>query len=343
MNKRDDYWDFLKGLGIFTVFYAHTIGGWNYIDWGYYIAPDSLNYSIWLFFKCVFAAAIPVFFFISGYFTPVKIESAGEYYKKRGLRIIIPFFVWSGIYSLVNLFIYKQDVTLLSFILGTNGIQLYFLAAMIQLMLLTPMLTAAKNKKLMLIICVLITLINDILHLRYWIVNNSIPNNEMILFTCFIAYYYLGIYFKANVDVSRLNCRRMRIISAVLVALVFAAFTVSAFYLNFLTDSTNVAISYNNPLNLFYSIALILFIMSFKDLYKSNAFNDRVAWVGKMSMEFFTVHWIFMNPIKTWAQRVLMGSYYWSSHFVISAITFVLCLVYIWIRDRMLTAANRNK
>lgn len=331
--KREEIWDFIKGIGICFVLYWHSFGGWDYLGNTYFEKPESFTFNSWFIPFTLFVTAVPVFFFISGYMTPSTIPSIKTYYGKRLKRILLPFLVWSGIYTLANVFLYHQSVTVVSFLLGTNAIQLYYLVVMLQLVLITPVLVAVRQRKGLLILCIFITLVNNLMHMNYWLKFHDVPANEFILFTGFLAYYYLGIFFKTTGVAEKLNCRRGRLVCGTLLVGGAAVMLLAAYHFLDLMDSVPVATSYNSPFVLLYAATVILFIMAFKDCFRSNALTKKIAWVGVHSMDFFLAHWLVMMPMKTWIYTDYRQVNFWLRHLVLSALTFILCFLYIQLKN----------
>lgn len=330
MKQREGIWDFIKGMAILIVIFGHSIGGWDFEAWDYYVPVNSFNFNSWFTIRTIAGSwIIGVFFFISGYMLSGKKERAFDYYKKRGNRIVVPYLIWSGIYTIVNLLVYKQDVSFVSFLLGTNGIQLYFFVVSIQFMILTPLLTTIKNKKIMLYICMAITLLNNIWQLTYWMKHKCMVPNEMILCTCFIGYYYLGYYFKTAFDTSRLASSKSKIAAASFMAVACIILLAESYWrLSIISDAT-VAMSLNSPVNILFTVSVILFIMSFKDLYKTNIFTRKIEWIGFTSMDFFAVHWLLMRPMKLWIQNNIPSEYMWFSCIALMVVTFVACFLFV--------------
>ena len=89
------------------------------------------------------------FFALSGYLTLIPLKDTEAFYKKRILRTIIPYLIWSAIWGL--LFIFKHEFDVVSFIkklvtFRTCGIY-YFFAVYVQFVLLTPLLGKLLQSK----------------------------------------------------------------------------------------------------------------------------------------------------------------------------------------------------
>jgi len=80
--------DLVRALGAFLVVWAHV---------EYHGAGGSLIRDA---YYALTRAAVPLFFMASGYFLLGKQESLGAFFRKRALKVFIPFVVWSVIYLL---------------------------------------------------------------------------------------------------------------------------------------------------------------------------------------------------------------------------------------------------
>lgn len=338
---RDGFWDFVKGLCIFGVFYVHSMGGWNFNEGAFYVSPESFNFNTWFVIRCAMMGIAPLFFFISGYLTSTRKEPLGSYYKRRAKRVILPFLAWSGVYTAVAYFVYGQPVTFLSFILGTNAIQLYFLVVMIQLTILTPFLVNAKNKELVLAVCMAITIANSAFQVWYWATYAELVPNEMILCTCFIGYYYLGHYFRTRVNLESFGTKRNRRLLSLALLVAFCLLLVSCYWVLGLYDDVPIAGSFNTPMNIPYSVIFIAWVMSLKGLYADikNKFASAIERIGMFSMEFFAVHWLFMSPMKNWIIANIPKQVMWLDHFLLSLITFALCVLFIIVKQKVMALA----
>lgn len=85
-----------------------------------------------------------LFLFLSGYLTKIHIENKGEFYKKRIVRVLIPYLLWTCLYTAIS----GNFMAIFSNILTTNACYtLYYVSVYIQLMLITPFLEKIINSK----------------------------------------------------------------------------------------------------------------------------------------------------------------------------------------------------
>src|SRR5512140_4003907 len=86
--------DLLRVLAIYLVVIIHTSGQLTNV-WGK--IPEA-QWIIGDIYGGVARIGVPLFFMLSGYLLLPRSESLGAFYRKRVLKIIIPFVAWSIIY-----------------------------------------------------------------------------------------------------------------------------------------------------------------------------------------------------------------------------------------------------
>ena len=86
--------DLVRVLAIYLVVVIHTSGQLTNA-WGR--VPES-EWLIGDLYGGVARAGVPLFFMLSGYLLLPRSESLGAFYRKRVLKIVIPFVVWSALY-----------------------------------------------------------------------------------------------------------------------------------------------------------------------------------------------------------------------------------------------------
>jgi surface polysaccharide O-acyltransferase-like enzyme len=141
-KDRDLSFDAFKGFAIIAVVAIHAINP--------NVSPHSLAY---LLYRQSLNFAVPAFFFISGYWSSKRpIRSLGDYkafLKRRLLRVLVPYLFWSSVLFVYS-FITTRDINGLKIIytLLTGGafIGYYFIIALVQLYMITPVLQYINRK-----------------------------------------------------------------------------------------------------------------------------------------------------------------------------------------------------
>jgi surface polysaccharide O-acyltransferase-like enzyme len=126
--------DLIRVIGAFLVVMAHVSyqGGGSALISSYFV---------------VSRIAVPLFFMVSGYLLLRKEESYGDFFRKRALKVLVPFFIWSVIYMLWKREGFDSPFSmkivasyLLKILRGPRENHLWFFYALIGLYLFTPIL-----------------------------------------------------------------------------------------------------------------------------------------------------------------------------------------------------------
>ncbi len=184
--------DFLRVAASFLVIMAHIegLGGKPY--WA------SVIYLI------LSRIGVPAFFMLSGFLLLRKDEPLTVFFKKRALKVLIPFFAWSIFYDIVwnqqlinSGFTIKAVLSLFIRVLrSTRAPHLWFLYPLIGLYILTPVLRVfarnAKKTELIYFIILWILVVPVFAIMEYYTPLSF--GFELQLVTGYIGYYILGLY-----------------------------------------------------------------------------------------------------------------------------------------------------
>jgi len=146
MQRRIEYMDALRVVSALSVVLIHAV---NPVTFSYGQVPV----GIWVLssvLNVMGRASVPLFVMLSGALLlhpSRQAEPASVMFKKRLVRIITLYFVWSAIYFVWRAFGLHESLTsqsiLTDFLAGTAGEQLYFLPIIAGLYVATPLLRAA--------------------------------------------------------------------------------------------------------------------------------------------------------------------------------------------------------
>jgi surface polysaccharide O-acyltransferase-like enzyme len=127
--------DLVRVVGAFLVVVAHVT----------YHGSGSVFISSYYFILS--RVAVPLFFMVSGYLLLRKEEPYGDFFRKRALKVFVPFLVWSVIYLLWKGEGFNQEFSIkivasyiLKIVRGPRENHLWFFYALIGLYLFTPIL-----------------------------------------------------------------------------------------------------------------------------------------------------------------------------------------------------------
>lgn len=118
--KRDDI-QILRAIAVIAVVLIHT-------------CPNGLC-QVWC--RPFINFAVALFLFLSGYLTKMHYDSWASFYKRRLARVIIPYLIWTVIYSMPPL--PSPSLLLKNLITSNATAHLYFIPVYIQFVLLTPL------------------------------------------------------------------------------------------------------------------------------------------------------------------------------------------------------------
>lgn len=260
---------------------------------------ETLKLSFWNFanfFEAISRFCVPVFVMITGALLFQKNLEIADFFKKRFIRIVIPFVFWSICYALYVIFV-KTDFYKTASFLGIikkiirsvyfgSAFHLWYIYMLFGLLLIVPILNfwiiRAKKKEIHYFLIIwFVTLLVKNLSLK-----NFIPNIELSFFSEYIGYLVLG-YYLSIIEIK--NTRKIQIISCTMFILGFLVTFAGTYYLTILKEKLNTSLydffSFNVLLS---SIGLFLFFRS------SNLFQNKLNWfltsVNQFSYGIYLVH-----------------------------------------------------
>lgn len=167
-----------RALAIVAVVMIHTtpLGNWQVF------CRPFINFSV------------ATFLFLSGYLTKVDNDNWWAFYKKRIIRVIIPYFIWTVLYTLASRHIEKLPVNLLT---AKAAAPMYYIFVYVQFVLLTPLLGRLARSRFQ-ILGWFVAPISVIVFEYYWLLTGKEPHPYMSLFwsvSClgWFTFYYLGL------------------------------------------------------------------------------------------------------------------------------------------------------
>ena len=150
-----------------------------------------------VFYRPFINFAVATFLFLSGYLTKIENENWFAFYKKRITRVLIPYFIWSTVYSIPS--IYNEGIDrLFKNLLTTHAcVTLYYIFVYIQFILLTPLLGCLARSKYR-YLGWLVAPISIIIFKYYNLFTGSELNKYIEIFwsnAClgWFTFYYLGL------------------------------------------------------------------------------------------------------------------------------------------------------
>ncbi len=230
----------LRILAIYMVVMAH-VAIWQAMA----SEPFTFNWWLggWLFYLAHFS--IPVFVMISGalLLDDSRQESAGQFYRRRMVRVGVPLVVWTAVYLVVRVFVNHEEMSagraLRLILTGDPYYHLWFLYMIVGLYLITPPLRTfvrcASRAERALVIVVGLILAN-----AYFQADVLLWNNQRSIFTMFvpwIAFYLCGY------ELRRIDPRQVPLRYLILAVLISAGY-LAAFSGVFIERAGGVGVRY---------------------------------------------------------------------------------------------------
>ena len=239
--------------------------------------------------------AVPLFIFLSGYLTKIQIDNVKQFYKRRILRVLIPYIIWSILYTIANAII-RDEINISIFktfiinLITTESCYIfYYIAVYIQLVLITPLLIKIINSKYkwlpFLIQPIWIILIMYVLN----IVNKPLnsPWNGYFFMTWF-AFYYFGILLGNKI--LNVQCKRRNLIILYCLAVEIQIFEAIIWYK--VIGNYGVAVSQAKLSNMISSLIFLTLCYMYicKDKKQVNILQKILIKIGDFSFGIFLCH-----------------------------------------------------
>ena len=177
-KTRNNLVQIFRAFAIIAVVMIHTtpLGNWQVF------CRPFINFSV------------ATFLFLSGYLTKVDNDNWWAFYKKRIIRVIIPYVIWTVLYTLASRHIGKLPVNLLT---AKAAAPMYYIFVYIQFVLLTPLLGKLAKSKFQILGWV-VAPVSVIVFKYYWLLTGMKLNPYIDILwgdSClgWFTFYYLGL------------------------------------------------------------------------------------------------------------------------------------------------------
>ena len=317
---KDQFIQMIRGVSMICVVLIHSKTG---------MQSSGAEQVYWVILRQLINFAVPMFFFISGYYANKSLRKIGGYWK-RIRKLLIPYLVWTLFYIVVDggfSGLNVSDVTK-DILFGLSSQQMYFIIVLIELTLVTPLLintSKSKFKYVLLSVSFLYLLIvyyqefsfNEV---HYAIGRNLIP---------WMVFYYLGILM-ANHNI-RMKIPRTTIVCIITIALAMAESLIILLRFN----KPDFAASQLKVSSYLLAIAAIFLVEYFHKIHR-DASRNWISMIGDCSYGLFYVHPFVIKLENAVARRI--GIYDISLpiyEFGQCAITVVICFAIVYIIKRI--------
>lgn len=314
---RDNYWSLIKYIAIIAVVFIHTP----------YVGSNAYTGIV---LRQFVAFGVAMFVFLSGYF--VKDDSL----TWKGIsRLLIPYLLWSALWFAETTITGSQPVTtwkiVNSLFLGGAFYPLYFLAVLIQLKLLTPLLYKRLHKDgykwykdwLWLITPVYLA------GLYLWQIHTGEqPKVYAQVFPAWFLFYYVGMYLKI--------CPPQNAVTPIAIVLLLASLYLAigeATYINDILGIPFFAASQIKFTTFIYALLICILAVKMHTRLKDSIFTR----IGEASFGIYIIH----IPVKMGVEKAMtyLPVVFHEGMFNQTAIVFVtvaLCYLVVWACDKVL-------
>ena len=347
MNKRVEYYDFLRGIAIIGVIGIHAF--WAYQDRLREEGMTMFDYNI--FVRQLIGCCVPMFLALSGFFLANKDVSSwskyGMFLRKQVARVYIPclifslpFLYWGICKSLgiSNSFIEVCTTrwlickdggiieNILYYLVCAKGV-FYFAAVIIQFYFLLPAMQWLANKKITgLWIAFFISLLCTVI--LYYIVYIAKINLSLILygglFPFWVLYYVLGVYYgKGNRP--GFSWKLLAVIALLLVPALYA----ETYYMVAGLDYNLPAAMGNRKFTwIIYCVVCLILMFEAAGNFKSNAFTRFMSVAGEYSYGIYLIHLFFL----LFVIKSISPNIHWMIETVLSLL---LSMGFIWVARKI--------
>lgn len=285
--------------------------------------------------------AVPLFFMASGFLLLGREESYGAFFRKRALRVFIPFLLWSFVYiAWSGGFSDKQfslgtiGEALLRILRGPRAAHLWFFYVLISLYLFTPVLriftSHARNRDL-LYFCGLWFLLDPTLSLIRHLTGIQV-GFEFLFVTGYIGYYVLGYL------AGRLPPTRMLAIGAAVVLLLTFGFVLATVYFGQQTPD------YDQFYEGYLSLPVVLMTAASLVLVreaKGLSAPGLLRWImplSKASLGIYLAHVIVLDLMDSYLAPYVAFLSTGTSILampLVGLVAFVFCFVIVWLMQKL--------
>jgi fucose 4-O-acetylase-like acetyltransferase len=336
-ENRDVSFDALRGIAIIAVVAIHAIPWQEYKDYVILSYRQLLNF------------AVPVFLFISGYWSTKKPIISFEDYKqfliKRFSRILIPYLFWSVIYLTfedIKIHDFELDKTIIMLLTGKASVQFYFIILILQLYALTPLLQYINRRKFGIEVVFLLNMIY--LLVQYLMCLHGLWNftdplglvhiSFNVPFLSMVIFYQTGLLMRSHYNARSIPHSMSSFIpSAILLSATVSvqeSLMILAHY-----DNWRMAISPLKYSSFLYFACIIWGFIAFREHFKN--WPRLLITLGEYSFGIFLIHMIIIRGINKVLHKIDLS---WLSQFpyqfIVILITLSICFILIYLTRRLL-------
>lgn len=327
ITKRDEYFDLVRGMAITAVVGIHATATGLHL---FQMDMTNVNFLISFCLRQALICAVPLFFFLSGYFvfpSNVNLADAHNLVRKRLTRVLCPYLIWSTMISVI----FKKDESFNSFLieLATGGVAgpYYYVFVLSFFYILTPFFARHAHRPKFLFLCLLASAID--IAVSYF-VYLRMPETQWQQFymvpSAWVGFYGFGLFLRqAGLHKLPTILQGRAVWIALVVSLAISA-TEGAWW-NYGAD---MLIAAEGPVRVgahLYSYAAIITMLY---LHRPVSEGGYLAELGRMSYGIFLLHEPLRAALTMILFRYSMIADYVALYYVlIVPLTLVICVMFL--------------
>ncbi len=305
MNKRNKELSVVRGIALWAVVGIHTFSmGTTNIEVG------ELSYLLYKIIHTLLQFAVPCFIFLASillsYNLGDKRQNLVQFYKKKGMRILVPYFVWTFIYVIPKMFkgwipfsrLWSKNSWTYWFLWGKGHDHLYFMSVMIQICILGPILIFGirlimkYTKKYSAIIITTGAIVGQVA--LYFIYKKYIYSWIHSSATLMISYFLIiviGIYigFNYNNFIKWIERKKIILITGWIVSA-----SIYIFLVYNITNKVKISTTFYQMNWYAYTLLTSILLLVLARKIQDKKFTKYISWVGTYSFGIYLMH-----PIQT--------------------------------------------
>lgn len=294
---KDSFWQYVRGICIICVVLIHSKNGIEFEN----KIIGSWNFDYFLVLRQLINFPVAIFIFLAGYFTNIEAAKRLEvtYFTKRGGRLLIPFLVWSTLYTLINIILETDAIifmkTIAKLLLGLASAPLYYIVVLLQLVVITPYLIKSIQNKSNNLLLFLITPLY-LLGLYFY---TAVFKEQFLFYQTFFPAWFLFYYIGLRIKI--LGCKPLFKRQQLMYSIVFCAAAliisiIEVYGLLSIGFPIGFAISQIKASSFVYVLSLINLLI----VVKSHFVKKELNWlkvVGDNSYGIYFIHmfWIMLS------------------------------------------------
>lgn len=235
--------------------------------------------------------AVATFLLLSGYLTKLDNVNCRAFYKKRIIRVAIPYVIWTTLYTLASHHISKLPVNLLT---AKAAGHMYYIFVYIQFVLLTPLLGKLAKSRFQ-FLGWLVAPISVIIFKYYWLLTGKVLNPYINLLwgdSClgWFSFYYLGLILGNRIIEKRYSLKVLTILYSVSIVL-----QIAEGYKWLMLGETNCG----TQVKLTSFLTSSLFLLIAYEFFQSRRFDCKNKFILKLGDYSFGIYLCHIMVMKT--------------------------------------------